>query len=203
MVFGFPESGDSFPAKSRFGRVCASGRDGPCVPSLALCMPAKWLQCSWGWLKQHLGLFQFRDHHHSSFFHICNVHLKECPQLIQILDTHGPLFFSALPLWWSMYAFQQCIEKYVYSGQLHFKEFNQRNGTDMYRDVERDKYPKIRLHHCRILHTVNKFYFGKTLNDTEYMIILADACITQCARDYSKCFTLSYHSASTTLWWHN
>lgn len=36
--FGFPESGDSFPAKSCFGRVCPSSRDGPCVPSLALCV---------------------------------------------------------------------------------------------------------------------------------------------------------------------
>lgn len=131
-----------------------------------------------------------------------HVHLKRCPQLIQILGPWTPLFLSS-PTLMVHVCFPAVLWKIRVLWATPFQEFNQRNGTDMYRDVERMEttwYPKIRLHHCRILHTVNKFYFGKTLNDTEYMIILADACITQCARDYSKCFTLSYHSASTTLW---
>lgn len=202
-LFGFPESGDSFPAKSRFGRVCASSRDGPCVPSLALCMPAEWLQCSWGWLNQHLGLFHFRDHHHSSFFLIYGntSTLRDAPGWFRY-SAHGPLFFSALPLWWSMYAFQQYCEKYVYSGQLHFRNLTREMTqicTGMLKEWKQHDIQKLGYIIVEYYTLSINFNFGKTLNDTEYMIILADACVTQCARDYSKCFTLLYHSASTTL----
>lgn len=125
--FGFPESGDSFPAKLCFGRVCLSSRDGPCVPSLALCMPAEWLQCSWGWLNQHLGLFQFR-HHHSSFFGIygntvVHVHLKRCSRLIQILGPWTLLFFSS-PTLIVHVCFSTVLWKMGYAGQFHFRNLN-------------------------------------------------------------------------------
>lgn len=90
-------------AKSCSGRACPSSNDRTCVPVL-------WSSaCQLGDFSVHKddshcrGLFQFTDHHHSSFFYTCNytldpVHLKKCSLLkSNTYLVHRPLSL-ALPV---------------------------------------------------------------------------------------------------------